>query len=222
MLNFSAFKFFVQFTMYTFWYCGVVLGAAGSTLRKKLVAGTDADPHLIAILAIGGFYGLFTFLMTVTSWRYIVTNMTNVDMLGARKKVYQLAVRIPRGDKVADKYQTVTYPLPKAAENNNGLTPAHSLRDDLAIRTFAILKTHPGENPWDLGVWKNWQEVMGTNILDWLLPIRKSPCVDHDAQETYYRMDKMLRNIRTRYGIDEVSADETDRMELRNIQRNGA
>lgn len=165
-----------------------------------------------------------------------MTNMTNVDMLGARKKVYQIAVRIPRDTEGGDKYHTVTYPLPQAAQSSNGQLnnvaanggmridrtrgSTGSGRDTLATRRFAILKTEPGENPWDLGLWRNWQEVMGLTVLDWFLPIRRSPCVDHDHPESYYRMDKILKNIRVRYGIDAISADETDRMELRQLQRN--
>lgn len=226
-----AFKFFTQFTMYTFCYCGVVLGAAGSTLQKSSGAGEAVDPHLIAILAIAGFFGLFTFMMTVASWRYIATNMTNVDMLGAKNKVYQLAVRVPRGTMTNDKYQTVTYPLerpgvtPNVYVNGgalNGYTPslAQTGRDALAKRTFAVLKTEAGENPWDLGTWMNWQEVMGPHVIDWFFPIRKSPCVDHNSHESYYRMDRMLQKLRTTYGIDGTSVDETDRMELRELQHN--
>ncbi|KAH8648397.1 palmitoyltransferase PFA5 [Xylariales sp. PMI_506] len=237
----NAFKFFVQFTMYTACFCGVVLGAAGSTLKQKLAAGDVLDAHLVAIIALAGFYGLFTGLLTLTSWRYITTNMTNVDVLGAKSKVYQLAVRIPRGSERTDKYHTVTYPLMRPGEARtdraHGTTTDHVTqsdgagelqarrvreRDDLAYRTFAILRTEPGENPWDLGFWRNWQEVMGTSILDWFLPIRRSPCVDHDDPKSFYQMGSVMRDIRARYGIDEKSTDETDMMELRNLSRNMA
>ncbi|KAI1851260.1 hypothetical protein JX266_003335 [Neoarthrinium moseri] len=218
MIGENSFKFFTQFTMYTFCFCGVVLGAAGSTLKREVYDGASADPHLIAILAIAGFYGLFTFLMTVTSWRYIATNMTNVDMLGARRKVYQLAVRIPRGSGATEKYHTVTYPLPNPTQMPNGQPDAG--RDALANRTFAILKTDPGENPWDLGVWENWKEIMGPNVLDWFLPIRRSPCTNHDNHESFYRMGSLLNKVRAEYGIDALPEDETGRMELRDLGGN--
>jgi palmitoyltransferase len=210
--------------MYTWFFCAVVLGAAGSTLRKQLDAGSTLDGFLVAVLVLSGFFGLFTFLMTITSWRYIFTNLTNVDMIGARRKVYQLAVRIPRGSAPTDKYHTVTYPLPRPATLTNGQPggPAQldGGRDGIAARTFAIVKTEPGENPWNLGLWENWKEVMGSNPLDWFLPIKRSPCVNHDSQESYYRMGPVLDKIRAEYGIGGLSADEADMLELRNLGRN--
>ncbi|KAI0130557.1 palmitoyltransferase PFA5 [Xylariales sp. AK1849] len=239
MIGENSFKFFTQFTMYTAFYCGVVLGAAGYGLKKQLNGGYPADSHLIAALALGGFFGLFTFSMTLTSWRYITTNMTNIDMLGAKSKVYQLAVRIPQGSEAADKYHTITYPLPKPGETvngqvngatTNGQAPyggvaespnrTHTERDTLAVRTFAILRTDPGENLWDLGTWRNWQEIMGPNVVDWVLPIRRSPCVNHDRHDSYYCTGPVMKDIRLRYGMSGISADETDRIELRNLQNN--
>jgi palmitoyltransferase len=227
--------------MYTACYCGVVLGAAGSSLQKQINDGNPVDAYIAAVLGIGGFFGLFTSTMTLTSWRYIATNMTNIDMLGAKTRVYQLAVRIPRGSQPNEKYQTVNYPLlgpgnPANGQPNgvspNGQThydgaaespnPMPSGRDALATRTYAILKTEPGENPWDLGVWHNWQNIMGSNVLDWFLPLGRSPCVNHDSQESYYRLGPIMRDIRARYGIQDGSADETDKVELRNLNRNRA
>lgn len=227
--------------MYTACYCGVVLGAAGSSLKKQLNDGNSVDAYIAAVLGIGGFFGLFTFMMTLTSWRYIATNMTNIDMLGAKSRVYQLAVRIPRGSQPNERYQTVSYPLPGPGNLTNGQpdnilpngqtqydgaaesrNPKASGRDALATRTYAILKTEPGENPWDLGVWHNWQAIMGTNVLDWFIPLGRSPCVNHDSQESYYRMGPIMRDIRARNGIQDVSADETDKMEMRNLNRSGA
>ncbi|RYP12384.1 hypothetical protein DL765_007372 [Monosporascus sp. GIB2] len=172
-----------------------------------------------------------------TSMRYVFLNMTNVDMLGARRKVHQLAVRVPRGTRSTDNFTTVTYPLPKlelgingeanrrprplATDNSgpggraNGASP--DPRDDLATRTFAILKTEPGENPWHLGYWQNWKSVMGTNFIDWLLPIRKSPCANHENGESFYPMGPILADIRARYGLSRNVADGGAGLEMRQI-----
>lgn len=205
--------------MYTAFFCAVVLGAAGSTLRKQLKSGYSLDGFLVAVLVLSGFYGLFTLLMTLTSWRYIFTNLTNVDMIGARRKVYQLAVNIPRGSEATDRYHTVTYPLPMpetmVGVQADGPPRVDSRRDGLATRTFAIVKTNPGENPWDLGLWENWKEVMGHNPVDWFLPLTRSPCTNHDGQKSYYRMGPVLEKIRAEYGINGLRAGEAEMSELR-------
>jgi palmitoyltransferase len=222
--------------MYTACYCGVVLGAGGYSLRKELGEGQSPDARIIAVLALAGFFGLFTFLMTATSWRYIAINMTNVDILGAQRKIYQLAVRIPRGSQSTDKYHVVDYPLLKSGQPPNGQAgggvaseqepydgvaegsmSAHAGRDALATRTFAIVKMEPGENPWDLGFRDNWRYVMGTNILDWFLPLRFSPCTNHDSTESFYHMGPALKLLRARYGLDEIPSNETDMIELRGV-----
>lgn len=205
----------------------MVLGASAYALHRQIQHGTSPDPYLIAAIVIAAFFGLFAFLMTVTSVRYIFLNMTNVDILGFGDKVYQLAVRVPRGTR-SDKFGVIVYPLEKGAGNltSNGhdcradAVPAAS-RDDLATRTFAILHTESGgkENPWDLGFWGNWQTVMGTTPLDWLLPIRLSPCANHESHESFYPMGPVLNKVRSRYGLPpNPPSDESTVIELRNLR----
>ncbi len=232
-----AFKFFVQFTTYGALFCAVVLGATAYALRRQVEQGASPDPFFLAAIVIAAFFGLFSFLMTATSARYLLQNMTNVDILSFRQKVYQLAVRVPRGTR-SDRFRIIVYPLRKletgpggrkdtvkriksngyeAGEQADAL-PASS-RDDLATRTFAILETAPGENPWDLGPWRNWQSVMGTNPLDWVLPIRHSPCANHERLESLYSMDRILDQLRIRYGLPTgPPSDESTLMEMRNLR----
>ncbi|KAL7621169.1 Palmitoyltransferase pfa5 [Parahypoxylon ruwenzoriense] len=241
MIGENSFKFFVQFTTYTACYCGLVLGAAASSSRKQMDEGSPLDPHFVAVIVLAAFFGLFTFLMTVTSMRYVLLNMTNVDMLGSRSKVYQLAVRVPRGTGSTDRYTVVTYPLPRPGEvtsdrhngtggprrvasgSSLGIQAGHPrpiARDDLATRTFAILKTEPGENPWDIGLQRNWQAVMGTNALDWFLPFRKSPCVNHEGHDSFYPMGQVLEDVRARYNLPSPTTDESAGLEMRELRGN--
>ncbi|KAI2622086.1 DHHC palmitoyltransferase-domain-containing protein [Xylaria nigripes] len=238
MIGENSFKFFVQFTTYTTLYCAVVLGSTSYAVRRQMERGASLDPNFIAALVIAAFFELFSFLMTVTSMRYILLNMTNVDILSSKQKYYQLAVRVPRGTR-SDRFGVVVYPLTRPGYspsdrrrrvnvlNSNSPVPEEQLpdvqpitsRDDLASRTFAILKTHPGENPWDLGPWRNWQSVMGTNPLDWLFPIRHSPCISHESHESLYPMDRILDLVRTRYGLSPgPPSDESAIMEMRALR----
>ncbi|KAI0447225.1 DHHC palmitoyltransferase-domain-containing protein [Xylaria telfairii] len=239
MIAENSFKFFVQFTTYTALFCAVVLGASAYVLHRQAEHGASPDSYLIAVIVIAAFFGLFSFLMTVTSARYIFLNMTNVDILAFHQKVYHLAVRVPRGTR-SDRFSVIAYPLARpeiishGQNGKRGLTlqevkdhlarrqagePAATSRDDLATRTFAILETSPGENPWDLGPRRNWQSVMGSNPLDWLLPIRHSPCANHENGESFYPMDRILDQLRGRYGLSTgPPSDESTVMEMRGLR----
>ncbi|KAI1246306.1 hypothetical protein MGN70_013204 [Eutypa lata] len=234
MIGENAFKFFVQFTAYGTCYCVLVVAAAASSFAMQARAGY-VDSRLIAGVAIAAFFGLFSFTMTATSLRYIFLNMTNVDMLGSRTKVYQLAVRVPRGTRSTDKFTTVSYPLPKlelgingeanrrtrhgSAGNDGSSSSLPNPRDNLATRTFAILRTEPGENPWHLGYWGNWKSIMGTHFIDWLLPIRKSPCVNHERHDGFYPTGSALADLCARYGLSHQAVDENTGLEMRQIRR---
>lgn len=77
-------------------------------------------------------------------------------------------------------------------------TLANSNNHRPLYRTFAITRTKPGENPWDLGsMFLNWKSVMGENVFDWLLPIRSSPCCVHDNPESLYQVGIAVNNIRS-------------------------
>jgi palmitoyltransferase len=155
----------------------------------------------VAVIALSGLFCLFAFGMTLTAGRYIFTNITNIDML-RRRQTFNLAVLIPRGTPPSPTYRTVVYPLQALQPGQmNGLANPISTRDDAAFRTFAILKTEPSENPWNLGLWENWKSVMGHNPLEWLLPIKGSPCCSHDSMHSDYPMGPLLDELKQRYGL---------------------
>jgi palmitoyltransferase len=206
----TSFKFFVQFTFYTTLYCIVTLVAAILCFRLKLGNAASIDGLSIGVLAVAAFFGLFTMTMTLSSTRYILSNLTTVDYVKSKNVVHQLAIRVPRGTPSSQNYNVITYPLPKST--NGSALPGQtvtielpSARDQLATRTFAIIKTEMGENPWDLGYYRNWKSVMGNNILDWLLPLKESPCAKSETNESFYEMGPLYHELRTRFGLPEVS-----------------
>lgn len=143
--------------------------------------------------------------------RYILLNLTTIDYLKAKSVVHQLAIRVPQGTPPGQNYNVITYPLPQSA---NGPNPAGqtttttdeflSPRDQLATRTYAIVRTEMGENPWDLGYYRNWTSVMGDNLIDWLLPFNESPCAIYNNNESFYEMGPLYQELRTRFGLPEV------------------
>jgi len=78
-----------------------------------------------------------------------------------------------------------------------------SARDLNATRTFAVLKMlEPGDSPWDLGQpLLNWQTVMGIDMLDWFLPIRRSPCCNHEDSESQFRIGPAVDYLRARFSF---------------------
>jgi len=87
----------------------------------------------------------------------------------------------------------VTFETPPASNANNRPREPLSSRDLQATRTFAVLQMEPGKNPWELGSLRaNLQEVMGTNVFDWLLPVRRSPCCDHENPESQFRVGPVV------------------------------
>jgi palmitoyltransferase len=81
-------------------------------------------------------------------------------------------------------------------------------RDQQARRTFAILQAEPGENPWHLGYLQNFKSVMGDSIIEWLLPIRHSPCSRHDSMVSDYQFGPLVEELKRRYGLEGIDPEK--------------
>lgn len=67
---------------------------------------------------------------------------------------------------------------------------------------YTMLQTQPGENPFDLGSSvANLKSVLGENPWDWLLPIRSSPCTNHDSIESEYKFGPVVYQLRREAGL---------------------
>ncbi|KAM7201412.1 DHHC palmitoyltransferase domain containing protein [Naviculisporaceae sp. PSN 640] len=212
----TSFKFFTQFTFYASLYWTVVIVAAALALKQSMSAGAGVDGFYIGALGLGAFFDIFTITMTATSIRYICMNLTNVDYLKSKVVVHCLAIRVPHGTPPGPNYGIITYPLPRPTErapspNLSGQTVtdenATSPRDLLASRSFAVVKTQMGENPWDLGSWRNWKSVMGNNIIDWLFPLNPPPCSKYVSNESKYEMGPLYQELRQIYNLPGIDQD---------------
>lgn len=78
-----------------------------------------------------------------------------------------------------------------------------SERDRQATRTFAILQMlQTGENPWDLGSRiLNFKTVMGSNLLDWFLPLQRSPCCNHEDGESQFALGPAVELLKSSVGF---------------------
>lgn len=225
--------------------------------------------------------------MSLHGIRLATSNMTQVERIGAKKRVYNLAAIVPPRENLTSKHDNlqsldsrsfITYPVVHNFEpiqpgmlNNNALGesqanqealssslqissititgsknsdlnnmseinsdfPETSLKDNTSqtglpnsgsegavfknsshqklYRTFVILRTNEGENPWNLGSrLMNWKTVMGNSILDWFLPIHRSPCCNHDNRESQFEFGFAVDNHLSRLGLTKSGDTQDD------------
>ena len=163
MVSSTTYKFFVQFNFYTGLLCFFLLGCTAYVTSIT----APVNPHLIALLILGAFFGLFAGGMAVKCLVATWHNWTDVELEILWSHIYTLAVHLPHGItpelKEVPGLRFVTYPL----------IPVRTIPP----RAFALIKLPAGTNPFDLGWRRNLRSVFGDTALDWFLPIRLSPCV---------------------------------------------
>jgi palmitoyltransferase len=125
-----------------------------------------------------------------------------------------------QGGITAPRFQTITYPRPveeeqflvhQAQRQGRGqsnlpppaIIPATAPSSTVASpRTFAILSTQPGDNPFDIDPRANICEVMGYSLSEWLFPIKPSPCADHGSRVSAFRMNGgLVRRLKEENGL---------------------
>ncbi|KAF4978843.1 hypothetical protein FZEAL_4845 [Fusarium zealandicum] len=241
MVSETSFNFFVQFTYYCTFFCAMCIATTAYSFRLQQRDGQPTDVRLMVALALSSFLGFFSLIMAFTAFRFVFTNITNIDMF-RKQQTFRLAVRVPQSTQPTDQYQTITYPLTASAwgpngpemgrvhgmgqvdgaDHDHGAAPESlgpvSTRDRQAQRKFAILTTEPGENPWDVGPWRNFKSVMGNSIIEWLLPIRHSPCCNHDSMVSDYEFGPLIEELKRRYGITEDESPANDGIEMQSAE----
>ncbi|KAI1067857.1 hypothetical protein LB507_010456 [Fusarium sp. FIESC RH6] len=216
----TSFNFFIQFTFYCACLCIIIVASNAYAVNLRLQAASRVDARIIVGLVLSSLFGFFSVTMTITALRFAFQNITNVDLF-RKNQTFRLAVRVPTGTRSTDKFTTITYPLSFPGEDSRAPGTAHSNgidqsdgagsittnriapRDQRAKRTFAILQTQSGENPWHIGYLENFKSVMGDSVLEWLLPLRHSPCTRHDSMVSDYQFGPLVEQLKKRYGLVE-------------------
>jgi len=161
----------------------------------------DPSGHWIAGIILSSLYGFMGLGITARFGSYVLFNLTTVEDLQRGRPSHCFAVRIdsselPRptrgegGDgENRPGFFWVRYPFgeePAAeqqqyrqGERRNG-REANGAGKEMRYTYFAILQPRPGANVWDRGWLQNWQSIMGKRPWDWVLPIKRSPCLKHD------------------------------------------
>lgn len=141
-------------------------------------------------------FALFTLGMSGSSLQFILLNSTTIENLSRRHKVWFLAIHIPRLSAPVTattvRFSTISYPLAVASSSVPMQGPT---------KYFAILHSKPGDNPFDLGFFKNFKSVMGEHWYDWFLPLRHSPCCNHDQKESQFSLGDVVKRMREDAGL---------------------
>lgn len=82
-------------------------------------------------------------------------------------------------------------------------------------RRFAIIELPAGANPWDLGRLKNVQEVLGYGLLEWLLPLKRSPCASHNDPMSMFKLGPAVDEAVRKAGLVEGRDAEPSRKRSR-------
>ena len=110
-----------------------------------------------------------------------LSNLTSIEAINKGNNTYHLSVLVTpawyRGDTNEYPFRTTSYPGAPGA-------------------TYAILFTHPGDNPWDVGWFGNLKSVLGESVLNWWVPLRYGPCTKHDSSESDFPMGKAVEDLK--------------------------
>ena len=153
--------------------------------------------------------------MFLNSFNLALRNLTTIESLDKRYRTYFLAISISVDTlRRAEQSQihTVTYPfLPRDSAGNGSARREKTSRAILhEPRTFAIVETKPGDNPWDLGFSANVRSVMGDSWYDWLLPLKYSPSCDHHNDISEFPYGNVVERLKKENGL--VPADLSSRI----------
>ncbi|KAH8660746.1 DHHC palmitoyltransferase-domain-containing protein [Tricladium varicosporioides] len=117
----NNFKFFIQFTSWTALYCLLVLIVMSIYVHRQVLSPSEAlNGHFAAVLALAGLFFMFTASMAGGSIDLALKNLTTVERLGTRTKLYKLAVKKPVLEELVrispymaynGTYAEITYPL---------------------------------------------------------------------------------------------------------------
>ena len=189
----TSFKYFTQFVGWGAVYCIFNLILMAILVAEHSRRTGTVNVHWVVTLAFGVLFGLFATGMTGSSLHFALVNTTTIENLSRKNAVYQLAIHMPRPPQTRPPFPTISFSTAQKTDNSE---PSPD-----TIKTFAILHTRPGENPWDLGALGNLKEVMGEHWYDWFLPIKHSPCSNHDRSDSQFAMGPVVDRLKREAGL---------------------
>lgn len=222
----TSFKFFIQFTFYAALYTFQILVVSAYFFTERHRQTDFLNAHWIVLIAVAGLFLLFSAGMCVSTGQFAVINSGTVENLSRKTKVWHLAVYIsPQGVREAQEkgipLQLISYPrpaeemlgAPQQQHPTNRLEDSQGLGDqrssNIPMRTFAILTSEPGDNPFDIGALRNFQDIMGYTVWEWLSPVKPSPCSKHDSEVSLYKLGATVNSMKAKTGLSEFSSQSS-------------
>jgi palmitoyltransferase len=149
---------------------------------------------------------IFSGGMLFSTTQLIVRNISTIDSLSYKTKVYQLAIHDPNPP--SRHHQ----PLSTHSPNISRVWLPPNPKPGEQQRCFAILKTEPGENPWKLQtIFQNFHESLGTRVWSWFLPWGIDKPGTSGREEGWYRWNpRVIARLRKEAGI-QVLYDEKNK-----------
>ena len=247
----QSMKYFILFNSYTFVYTifDWVIAAVCMAQRDRQ---RSLDGNILAMLILGLFFMGLTGGIGFSAILNALTNHTTVENTAEPSgHRWTMALRVPSGQVVPDNVRTITFPsacanatspdilrefLEHASEKSLVTHLDHQNTNWAASRTdtgrtFAIITSDAFANPWDCGVYENWCQVMGHNILGWFLPIEVgSPWFSHRAyipentengttSFSFFPTSVDVQIMRARAGLIDLSTGEMSEYENRLARR---
>lgn len=218
----TSFNFFIQFTSWTAIFCIFnIIHLAVFMAEYKRKTGT-ADVHWIITLGLAALFALFTLGMSLSSLQFILVNTTTIENLSRKTIVWDLALQLPEGFTAQIPYPTVSF-SPSQVIPRSSTNPVINAGP---VRRYVILHSKPGQSPWDLGGFRNFQSVMGLHWYQWIFPLSYSPCCDHSRPESQFELGPVVDQMRKEAGIplayegfDEKSSEPRHRRRRRRRRR---
>ena len=196
----TSFKFFTQFVGWGALYCVFNLIVIAVFLAEYKTNTGRLNVHWIVTVGLAALFGLFTVGMFGSSMQFVLLNTTTIENLSRKSVTYQIAIHMPTPPQQPPPFPTITY--------STAQVPPGEQAPPSALKTFAILHSRPGDNPWDLGAFRNFKEVMGDKWYDWILPVKHSPCTNHDRAESQFAVGSVIDRMRRDAGIATSNREE--------------
>jgi len=137
----------------------------------------------IGALVVAVLFSVFTFTMTcMTGWNLMI-NFTSVEGI-QRGGIHNIALLMSQSSRYSSASLPPSTPSMHHKKSSRDVEQEPSEEDWPILttitrpnnRSYVVMQTKTLEHPWYTTLMKGWKDTMGDGVLDWLLPLKQSPC----------------------------------------------